>query len=593
MASTDVIFNIGMMGAAAATADISNLINKFKELKTAVYAGVSASEDYYDVVNRTSMEMTQFATQTKGMIDNLTSVKQANVLAAAGVKVTAQEFANFGKGAIEVAQAVGEDATTMFERLTAAIVRGSSRGLIPFGVHLKETTDKTAAQEEAVKALSAKFADLTVETDDMNERVFAFNNTLDTLKNQLIAPAFGNFIGWIGGVDNGFNELSNAMSTFSADLSAGGQDFATWATSAEGALNIISGVWAEITGNTEDATAAAEEYYLQLQRSKEKERQKREDNARKQEEMRNMGLVGQNEATLQEMEAYISNYEIEQEFGFGKGKRSGGGGGNAKQKRSAMNKKNQDPIDAYRDQNVDLALKYTEQQMQEEMRIKKQAQQDYIDYEMQLADQRLAAYNAENQRLLDAEAMKYEQMNEMQRAQYDRSQAWAKADMMGKMQIGQSALAGTAALLGQAASLQDTQSKKGFEKSKNLQIAQIGINTPAGAVAAYQAMAGIPYIGPFVGAAAAATFVAFSVAQMAKIKKQKFNGGGDSSVSVPASAVGTPAGGLNNYGAGSSSGGGSTIVNNVILDGTVIHSSMIRANDGASQRGERSFSTAA
>jgi hypothetical protein len=100
-------------------------------------------------------------------------------------------------------------------------------------------------------------------------------------------------------------------------------------------------------------------------------------------------------------------------------------------------------------------------------------------------------------------------------------------------------------------------------------------------------------VGPVLGGIAAGIATAFGIAQMVKVKRTKFGGGNDMSAGAPPKTDINVSGGANNYGAGSTSGGGSTIVNNVILDGTVIHSSMIRANDGASQRGERSFTTAA
>lgn len=58
------------------------------------------------------------------------------------------------------------------------------------------------------------------------------------------------------------------------------------------------------------------------------------------------------------------------------------------------------------------------------------------------------------------------------------------------------------------------------KKQANMQIAQAVSDTAANAIKAYQAMAGIPVVGPALGAAAAAAAVAFGGIQIAAIKKQ-------------------------------------------------------------------------
>lgn len=56
---------------------------------------------------------------------------------------------------------------------------------------------------------------------------------------------------------------------------------------------------------------------------------------------------------------------------------------------------------------------------------------------------------------------------------------------------------------------------KGIGKAASL--VQIGIKTAEGAIAAYASLAGIPYVGPILGAAAAAAITAFGVEQAAKV----------------------------------------------------------------------------
>lgn len=68
---------------------------------------------------------------------------------------------------------------------------------------------------------------------------------------------------------------------------------------------------------------------------------------------------------------------------------------------------------------------------------------------------------------------------------------------------------------------------RGFMGSyKAFAYAQAAIDTYTAANAAYKAMAGIPYVGPVLGAAAAASTIGLGLANVAKIKAQKFAEGG-------------------------------------------------------------------
>ena len=72
----------------------------------------------------------------------------------------------------------------------------------------------------------------------------------------------------------------------------------------------------------------------------------------------------------------------------------------------------------------------------------------------------------------------------------------------------------------------NTNSRKQFEIGKAAAMAQVLIDTPKAAMSAYSAMAGIPVVGPALGAAAAAVAVATGVAQLQNLSAQSFGGGG-------------------------------------------------------------------
>lgn len=65
-----------------------------------------------------------------------------------------------------------------------------------------------------------------------------------------------------------------------------------------------------------------------------------------------------------------------------------------------------------------------------------------------------------------------------------------------------------------------------FKAWKAFKIAETIVNTYSAAVGAYNAMASIPYVGPILGAAAAAAAIAFGVAQIATIVSAEPGGGG-------------------------------------------------------------------
>ncbi|URA06806.1 tape measure protein [Xanthomonas phage Langgrundblatt1] len=84
----------------------------------------------------------------------------------------------------------------------------------------------------------------------------------------------------------------------------------------------------------------------------------------------------------------------------------------------------------------------------------------------------------------------------------------------------QTQIQGATTALGALATLQNSQNKKQAAIGKKAAIAQTVINTYQSATAAFSAMAGIPYIGPILGAAAAAAAIAAGMANVQQIRAQ-------------------------------------------------------------------------
>jgi hypothetical protein len=105
-------------------------------------------------------------------------------------------------------------------------------------------------------------------------------------------------------------------------------------------------------------------------------------------------------------------------------------------------------------------------------------------------------------------------------------------------------------------------SKKAFDLNKKLSIAQAVMNTYEMATGAYKALAGIPIVGPALGAAAAAAAIKFGQLQIQGIKSAQFGGG------TAPSAQNTPAPATTPVGGGSSGGiGAAGAQQTVILEG--------------------------
>lgn len=93
--------------------------------------------------------------------------------------------------------------------------------------------------------------------------------------------------------------------------------------------------------------------------------------------------------------------------------------------------------------------------------------------------------------------------------------------------------------LAQMSGLMNSNSRKLFEVGKAAAISETVISTYRAATGAYAALASIPYVGPVLGAAAAAAAIASGIANVQRIKSTPFGGSGVAG-SVPGSAVATP-----------------------------------------------------
>lgn len=179
-------------------------------------------------------------------------------------------------------------------------------------------------------------------------------------------------------------------------------------------------------------------------------------------------------------------------------------------------------LEAYTRKNILIAMATQEELAAEQARVEamEQYRNDELnriaEFNMEIAEQKRAdreKEEAEYQAWLDR------MFGADKRAQEQNRKLW-EAGWKGKTTV-------ASKFLGQISNLMNTNSRKQFEIGKAAAIAQVAIDTPKSAMSAYSAMAGIPVVGPALGAAAAAAAVATGVAQIQNIKSQSFGGGGN------------------------------------------------------------------
>lgn len=121
---------------------------------------------------------------------------------------------------------------------------------------------------------------------------------------------------------------------------------------------------------------------------------------------------------------------------------------------------------------------------------------------------------------IDARIMEIRaQQLEDERSNQDANTALWESGWRGRMDL-------SANFLGQMSALMQSSNKKMFEVGKAAAIGETVINTYKAATAAYSSLAGIPIVGPALGAAAAAAAVVAGMANVSRISSTQFGGGG-------------------------------------------------------------------
>lgn len=184
--------------------------------------------------------------------------------------------------------------------------------------------------------------------------------------------------------------------------------------------------------------------------------------------------------------------------------------------------------------------------------------QMFVEGDSAEADKKMAEdFKKFQEGLLSKEAAEIESMARI----HDQMEKYHNAGLMSTSQYwGQTAKMTVGFLTNISASVAN-QSKKAFDLNKKLSIAQTIMNTYEMATSAYKALAGIPYVGPILGAAAALAAIKFGQMQIQGIKATSFGGG------TAPSAANTPAPATTPIGGGAGNMGGAGAQQTLILEG--------------------------
>lgn len=138
---------------------------------------------------------------------------------------------------------------------------------------------------------------------------------------------------------------------------------------------------------------------------------------------------------------------------------------------------------------------------------------------------------------VDIEVQKEEYLTEKAKEEANRRKALFTASLQGMSDIA----AGTADLLNTIADNMEVTNEKEFKRQQKLQIASATINMLSGvATAVASAMTLGPIMGPIMGAINSATVIATGVAQINKIKQQKYGSTSSAAPSAPAASASVP-----------------------------------------------------
>jgi len=223
----------------------SHTIDVVKQIYAALSSAASAVVDFAEeferqagVINTFSGDITEASSRINGLISDLDLMVAHSKGVHAGLTLTSHELGNVAVAATRMAGAFNIDDKQALDQLMESLVRGTSRGLIPFGIELEGVTGKAAIQQAALAQLEAQYGSLTDEADTLFGKILASETMWENFKTNIIATTLET-----GELERATNDLEESLGGLSESLGMSTTEFNLAEASADllvGTIDVVS-----------------------------------------------------------------------------------------------------------------------------------------------------------------------------------------------------------------------------------------------------------------------------------------------------------------------------------------------------------------
>jgi len=504
-----IIFEIGSALGPGGFASLEGAYNLALRFKAQIFEVIGAFEKLSEAEARLTTDVSLADRATKSLLDRLTLVTGANKMAAGGVHATAVEFRDLAVFAADFSKKTGKDLKEVFDEITSELAKGTTRSFRQFGIEVKDVSDQGERQTEIMRQIQEQARGLTVEIDNAGEAYQSLANQLFE-SGKSLWDVFGAEKA-IMGLGGELNPVMSELKTQLAEIAETSRSIPTsWAEWAEAAR----GLWEVLTqGGVGPSFVEQIESQLDLNTFA----------------ARHPGFTWANlpggvfPSTPSQAPPELPPIGAEEITA--PAARKGGGGGRRQGKDEMVF--TEEGMAAERQTEVEgitggqsLVDVSTLSNAEIEARIEAMAGLDetYTEYEEKRATE-LKTKQEESAKYWQAQQEYLDHYYEAEQDYMARSRAQWQENETSKLEM-------TAFFFNRVSLLQNTKSRAMFEVGKKAALAEAAVNTALGAIKAYQALAGIPYFGPALGALAALAVTAAGAAAMQQIGSQSFEGGG-------------------------------------------------------------------
>lgn len=226
---SSIIFSIGSKSIGGFT-ELKSAIDLMGMLWGKIKDNIKELDQFSTMWQKTNQSAVLAADAAAGgLVDTTEVLRGFNKLAAAGVKVTEEQFKTLTARAADLAQQTGTDATDAFKRLTQAISTGSTRALKEYGINAKSGGDLTKMQTDAIKALTEGYEGFTAQAITTSEKMYVLENNIGTLRGLLYEAT-----GASEAFDTALDALNTGLGTFNEYMAKAPEATLNFATSLEG-----------------------------------------------------------------------------------------------------------------------------------------------------------------------------------------------------------------------------------------------------------------------------------------------------------------------------------------------------------------------